>query len=440
MFSAKDLRVLIIPLIVEQALSMAIGAADTVMVASCSEAAVSAVSLIDSINSVFLWMFPAFASGGGIVLAQYMGRQDTEHARRSVGQLMLMMVGFSSLIAVSFLLFRTEILHLLFGKIEADVMAYANTYFLISIFSYPFIGIFNAGVTAFRSIGNSRLSMVSSGIANIINVCGNAILIYGFGMEVKGAAIASLVSRIAAALIVLTRLMHRDCPIGLHRWEDIRPRKSMFLRVVRVGIPSGIESATFNVGKLMVSTLVATLPTAQITANAVGNTLQGLILVPALAIHLAAVPIVGQCIGAGEKEQAKYYSRLLVGICYCCLFVTCGLVLLARMPLLSLFNLTPETTATTLQLLYFYCAAATTLYPIAFTFTPSLRAAGDVRFCLWGAMTGMWVGRVAGSHLMVSLGFGLLGIWMAMGMDWIIRILFYVPRYLSGKWLEKKVI
>lgn len=440
MFSRKALRQLLLPLMAEQALAMTIGMADTVMVASCSEAAVSGVSLIDSVNAVFLWLFPALATGGGVVLAQYIGRGEEDNARRSVGQLALLLVGFSLMISILFMLFRDKLLLLLFGQIEPQVMGYARTYFTVSIISYPFLALYNVGASVFRAVGNSKLSMTVSTAANVLNLIGNAVLIYGFGLEVLGAGLATLASRVLGAVIMVCRLLRPDCAVGVHTLGDLRLQKEMFGRILHIGIPSGLESAAFNIGKLLVASLVSTLPTVAITSNAVMNTLQSIILIPTSAIHLAAVPIVGQCLGAGKTEDAKYYTRWLVGLAYLCLFVTAGGTLLFANPILSLFKLTPETAAVALRLLRFYFCIAVTLYPLAFTITPCLRAAGDVRFCLIGAMTGMWLGRILCSHLFVALGWGIMGIWVAIVADWLIRIAFYLPRYLSGKWLRKRVI
>ena len=252
--------------------------------------------------------------------------------------------------------------------------------------------------------------------------------------------IATLASRILGAVIMLYKLLRPDCRVGMRSFGDLRFQREMFGRILRIGIPSGLESAAFNIGKLLVASLVSTLVTAAITANAVMNTLQSIILIPTSAIHLAAVPIVGQCLGAGKAEDAKYYTKWLVGLAYICLFITAGGTLLFADPILSLFKLTPETTAVALRLLRFYFCIVVTLYPLAFTITPCLRAAGDVRFCLIGAMTGMWLGRILCSHLFVSFGWGIMGVWVAIVADWLIRIAFYLPRYLSGRWLKKKVI
>lgn len=319
-------------------------------------------------------------------------------------------------------------------------MAYARTYFTVSIISYPFLALYNVGASVFRAVGNSKLSMTVSTAANALNLIGNAILIYGFGLEVLGAGLATLASRILGAVIMLYKLLRPDCKVGMHSFGDLRFQKEMFGRILRIGIPSGLESAAFNIGKLLVASLVSTLVTAAITANAVLNTLQSIILIPTSAIHLAAVPIVGQCLGAGKAEDAKYYTKWLVGLAYICLFITAGGTLLFADPILSLFKLTPETTAVALRLLRFYFCIVVTLYPLAFTITPCLRAAGDVRFCLIGAMTGMWLGRILCSHLFVSFGWGIMGVWVAIVADWFIRIAFYLPRYLSGRWLKKKVI
>ena len=319
-------------------------------------------------------------------------------------------------------------------------MGYARTYFTVSIISYPFLALYNVGASVFRAVGNSKLSMTVSTAANVLNLIGNAVLIYGFGLEVLGAGLATLASRVLGAVIMVCRLLRPDCAVGVHTLGDLRFQKEMFGRILHIGIPSGLESAAFNIGKLLVASLVSTLPTVAITSNAVMNTLQSIILIPTSAIHLAAVPIVGQCLGAGKTEDAKYYTKWLVGLAYLCLFITAGGTLLFADPILSLFRLTPETAAVALRLLRFYFCIAVTLYPLSFTITPCLRAAGDVRFCLIGAMTGMWLGRILCSHLFVALGWGIMGIWVAIVADWLIRIAFYLPRYLSGKWLRKRVI
>lgn len=440
MFSGSDLRRLLVPLMVEQALAMMIGMADTVMVASCSGAAVSGVSLVDSINAVFLWLFPALATGGGVVLAQYLGAEDHERARRATGQLVLLLLGFAGIVSVLFFFFQGDILRLLFGAIEPAVMENARLYFLVSICSYPFLALYNVGASVFRAMGNSRVSMVTSVAMNVLNVGGNALLIFGFGMGVLGAGIASLVARILGAGIMLLLLCKPECPVGLQSWRDLAPERTMFRRILSIGIPSGLESAAFNIGKLLVSSLVSTLPTSSITANAVMNSLQSIILIPTAAIHLAAVPIVGQCLGAGKPEEAKHYTGWLIRLAYLCLFVTAGGTLLLSTPIIGLFRLTPETAVQVRELLLYYFCISVTLYPLAFTLTPCIRAAGDARFCMIGAMAGMWLGRIACSHLFVSLGLGLMGVWYSILADWLIRIAFFLPRFLSGRWLKKKVI
>ena len=440
MFSGKDLRRLIAPLMVEQALAMMIGMADTVMVASCSEAAVSGISLVDSINAVFLWLFPALATGGGVVLAQYLGAEDTENARRATGQLVLLLVGFSLLVTTVFFAFQGGILRLLFGAIEPAVMENAKTYFIVSILSYPFLALYNVGAAVYRAMGNSRVSMMTSVAMNVLNIAGNALLIFGFGMGVLGAGIASLAARVLGAVIMLVLLCRPECRVGLQRWRDLAPEGRMFRRILNIGIPSGLESAAFNIGKLLVSSLVSTLPTTSITANAVMNSLQGIILIPTAAIHLAAVPIVGQCLGAGRQQDATYYSKWLLKLAYLCLFITAGGTLLFSSPIIGLFRLTPETATLVHRLILYYFFISITLYPLSFTLTPCIRAAGDARYCMVGAMVGMWLGRIACSYLFVGLGLGLMGIWYAILADWIIRIAFFLPRFASGRWLRHRVI
>ena len=413
MFTRQQLIALLLPLIAEQALSVTIGLADTLMVSSVGEAAVSGVSLVDSFNTLMIQIMSALATGGAVVTSQYIGHQA-----------------------------RHAILRGIFGSIDVDVMRYAETYFLLSALSYPFIGLYNAGAALFRAQGNSKISMMSSLVMNVVNIGGNAVLIYGFKMGVMGAALASLVSRAIACVAVLYLLQRPACPLRVDSLQALAPKARLIQQILRVGIPAGIENGMFQIGKLSVSSLTSTLGTAAIAANAVANTTTTFLNIPANAVGMAALTVVGQCLGAGEKDQAVYYSRRLMLFAYCgAWFMNLSAFLFANKFALGLFSLSPEAYAMALEVMVWFNIVSLFIWPSSFTMPNILRAAGDARFTMTVSIVSMWAFRVGFCYLCV-LAFhgGLLAIWMGMYLDWAFRSLCFFVRFVRGKWLEQQVI
>ena len=414
LFTRQALVALLLPLIAEQALSVTIGLADTLMVSSVGEAAVSGVSLVDSFNTLMIQVMSALATGGAVVTSQYIGHREPKNAKAAAAQILFVLASFSLVVAAVVVVGRHAILRGIFGSIDADVMRYAETYFLLSALSYPFIGLYNAGAALFRAQGNSKISMLSSLVMNVINIGGNAVLIYGFGMGVLGAALASLVSRAVSCLVVLWLLQR----------------------------PAGIENGMFQIGKLSVSSLTSTLGTAAIAANAVANTASTFLNIPANAVGMAALTVVGQCLGAGEKEQAVYYSRRLLLTAYCGAWVmNLSAFLFANRFVISLFNLSPEAQTMALQVMVWFNFVSLFFWPSSFTLPNILRAAGDARFTMAVSILSMWVFRVGFCYVMV-LGFHgrLLSIWMGMFLDWVFRSLCFFVRFARGRWMEQSVI
>ena len=423
LFPRQALVALLLPLIAEQALSVTIGLADTLMVSSVGEAAVSGVSLVDSFNTLMIQIMSALATGGAVVTSQYIGHQEPKNAKAAAAQILFVLSSFSVLVAAVVIGGRHAILRGIFGSIDADVMRYAETYFLLSALSYPFIGLYNAGAALFRAQGNSKISMLSSLVMNVVNIGGNAVLIYGFGMGVMGAALASLVSRAIACAVVLYLLQKPGCAL-------------------RVGIPAGIENGMFQIGKLSVSSLTSTLGTAAIAANAVANTTTTFLNIPANAVGMAALTVVGQCLGAGEKEQAVYYSRRLMLTAYCGAWVmNLSAFFFANRFAVSLFNLSPEAQAMALDIMVWFNIVSLFVWPSSFTLPNILRAAGDARFTMTVSIVSMWTFRVGFCYLAVlCFGGGLLSIWMGMYLDWVFRSLCFYLRFRRGSWLEQSVI
>ena len=442
LFTRQALVALLLPLIAEQALSVTIGLADTLMVSSVGEAAVSGVSLVDSFNTLMIQVMSALATGGAVVTSQYIGHREPKNAKAAAAQILFVLASFSLVVAAVVVVGRHAILRGIFGSIDADVMRYAETYFLLSALSYPFIGLYNAGAALFRAQGNSKISMLSSLVMNVINIGGNAVLIYGFGMGVLGAALASLVSRAVSCLVVLWLLQRPACPLRVDGLRALAPDGGLIRRILRVGIPAGIENGMFQIGKLSVSSLTSPLGTAAIAANAVANTTTTFLNIPANAVGMAALTVVGQCLGAGEKEQAVYYSRRLLLTAYCGAWVmNLSAFLFANRFAISLFNLSPEAQTMALQVMVWFNFVSLFFWPSSFTLPNILRAAGDARFTMAVSILSMWVFRVGFCYVMV-LGFHgrLLSIWMGMFLDWVFRSLCFFVRFARGRWMEQSVI
>ena len=442
LFTRQALVALLLPLIAEQALSVTIGLADTLMVSSVGEAAVSGVSLVDSFNTLMIQVMSALATGGAVVTSQYIGHREPKNAKAAAAQILFVLASFSLVVAAVVAVGRHAILRGIFGSIDADVMRYAETYFLLSALSYPFSGLYNAGAALFRAQGNSKISMLSSLVMNVINIGGNAVLIYGFGMGVLGAALASLVSRAVSCLVVLWLLQRPACPLRVDGLRALAPDGGLIRRILRVGIPAGIENGMFQIGKLSVSSLTSTLGTAAIAANAVANTASTFLNIPANAVGMAALTVVGQCLGAGEKEQAVYYSRRLLLTAYCGAWVmNLSAFLFANRFAISLFNLSPEAQTMALQVMVWFNFVSLFFWPSSFTLPNILRAAGDARFTMAVSILSMWVFRVGFCYVMV-LGFHgrLLSIWMGMFLDWVFRSLCFFVRFARGRWMEQSVI
>lgn len=443
LFSRDALIRLIIPLVIEQLLLMTVGMADTVMVTTAGEAVVSGVSLVDNINNLIIQIFSALSTGGAVVVAQYLGRQEIHGAKTAAKQLLYVMTAISVFLMLVALIFRQHILSLIFGQVEPAVMDSALVYFLLTAAAYPFMGVYNAGAALFRAMGNSKVSMINSLIINIINILVNAILIFGFGMGAAGAGIGTLVSRIAAAIIIMVMLRHPGLTVQVDRVFHFEFNGSMIRRILFIGIPTGLENGMFQAGKLLVLNLITTFGTSAVAANAIANSISGVINVPSSAMGLAIITVVGRCIGAGSTEQATHYTKLLLGCSYLCMFLMGGTLFLSADFLVTLFNLSPEAMVMASQVLK-CCAVANILFwPMAFTLPNSLRAAGDAVFTMVVSLATMFICRVALSYVFScswGLGLGLLGVWLAMFCDWIVRAVFFLGRYLHGDWKKINVI
>lgn len=436
LFSNKQLIRLIIPLIIEQGLTVLVGMCDGVMVSSVGEAAISGVSLVDMINNIVLVLFAALATGGAVVTSQYLGARDMEKARRSVGQLVLMAAFFGVAAMVACLIWGKNLMMLFFGSIEADVMREGMTYFRITALSFPFIALYSAGAAMFRSIGNSKMSMKVSLLMNFLNVTGNALCIYGLKMGVEGVAIPTLISRAVAGVLMLVLAARPEQELRLRPRDLMHIQSNMMRNILHIGIPSAFENSLFQLGRAVVVSMIALFGTSQTSANAVANNLDGVGVIAGQAIGLAMITVIGRCIGAGDQKQAVYYIKKLVLWDYFLQGATNVAILVFMHPLVGMYSsLSPETEQLAILLVAIHAAAAIIFWPVAFVLPNALRAANDVQFTMRVSVLSMLIWRVGFSWLLcVQLEWGAVGVWIAMIIDWICRTAFFVGRTISGKW------
>lgn len=439
LFSNKDLRNLIAPMVIEQLLAVLVGMADTIMVAVVGESAVASVSLVDNINVLLIGLFMALATGGAVVAGQFLGHKDTKKANTASQQLIFFMILFSVLIMIIVYLGKWFILHIVFGQIEPDVMAYADTYLMIVTASIPFIAVYNAGAAIFRVQGNSAISMKVSILMNGINVAGNAILVLGLHCGVEGVAIPTLVSRIVAAVMMICLLFNQKLTIHLSKNMQIRFDWGMIGRILRIGIPNGVENSMFQLGKLVLLSLISTFGTVAITANAVSNTVAAFAILPGQAIGMGMVTVVSQCVGADDYEQVRYYTKKLMKYAIGAMAVT-NLLVMAAIPLVTTaYQLSPETAQITRNILIFHSICAIVIWTFSFTLPNALRAANDVKYAMIVSLLSMWFCRIVmGVVFGAYIGLGVMGIWIAMILDWCVRSIFFLTRYHKGKWERQK--
>lgn len=441
LFPRRALWMLLIPLIIEQMLNSLMGMVDTLMVSRVGAEAISAVSLVDSINNLVLQVFAAMAAGAAIICSQYLGRKDEKGCNDAAKQIVLTVVVISSVIMIIGVGFRKPLLHLIFGSVEEAVMTNAQMYFLITALSYPFIALFQAGAAFYRACGNSKFTMKTALIANVANIVGNTLFIFVLQMGAAGAAVSTLISRALCAFVVFYALRKPGYAIQLKNYFSIRPDLNLIVKILAIGVPSGIENGMFQFGKLAIQSTVSSLGTAAIAAQAMTIIFENVNGMAAVGIGIGLMTVVGQSIGAGRQEEAKYYIVKLAGYAEVAMIISCILVYIAARPVTVLAGMSEESTALCMQMILAITIVKPLLWVPSFTPPNGLRAAGDVRFSMITATLTMWLCRVALSiFLMRVVKTGPIGVWYGMFADWGVRGVIFTIRFVRGKWLRFKII
>ena len=440
-FSNHDLKRFILPVIIEQFLALLVGMADSIMVASSGEHAVSGVSLVDNIFILLIYLFAALATGGSVIMGQYLGQRNQEKANQAVNQLILFTGLLAVVITAGLYLSRNLILHNVFGDIEANVMEAAKTYLLIVSASIPFLALYNAGAAVFRTMGNAQVPMYLSMAMNVINVGGNALLIFGFHMGVAGAAIATLVSRVISGVIITILLAKPTLMLHLQRPFSFRLDFAMLKKIAHIGIPNGLENGMFQLGKIMVLSIITGFGTAAIAANAVSNIIATFQVLPGMSVGMAVITVCSRCIGAGDYDAARFYTRKIVKLVHILIICFSAVTLLALPGIMYLYNLSPEAAGFTKQIIWYHGICCMVFWPEAFTLANTLRAARDVRYCMILSIVSMWVFRICFSYILgVKMGLGVFGVWIAMTIDWAVRAALFIVRYRGTKWQKEAIV
>lgn len=440
-FSNHALLMLIIPVIAEQFLTSLMGLADSMMVSNVDDYSLGAVQLVDSINILVNQAFAALATGGVVICSNFIGQKNKDKAQEAARQVSLSALILSVSITLICLLLRNGILNTVFGKVEDALMVKAQVYFFITILSFPGIALYNAGSAIYRAQGNTRRPLLISIVCNFINIVGNAVFIYVFGLGVAGAALSTFISRWLSAIVVFVYLHNKDQMISIRDYRTIRPQGYLIKRVLALGIPNGIENSMFQFGKLVIQSTVSTMGTVAITAQAMTNIMENVNGVAACGVGIGLMTVVGQSLGAGRKDEARYYVKKMAVWAEIAIILSCLFVFSLRGPITSLGGMNYESA----KLCMYMCGLITIVKPLfwvpAFLPAYGMRAAGDVRFSMILSVISMWTIRVGVTIALVHV-FGFVSpvaVWCGMFSDWFVRGVFFTIRFMSGKWLDHRV-
>lgn len=441
MYTKEQIRRLLIPLMFEQVLNALMGSVDTIMVTNIGSAAISAVSLVDSLNILIINVFAAMATGGAIVCAQYLGSEQKEKANQALEQLIFTVALISLIITIPCILFRRPLLTLIFGSVEKSVMNNSLSYLFITALSYPFIALYNAGAASFRTSQNSRLPMSIAFGSNILNIIGNVFFIFTLNLGVAGAALSTLLSRIISAAIILVLLKQPKQDLYIHSYLQIHPEFTTIKRILKIGIPTGIENGMFQFGKLVIQSTVSTMGTTAIAAQAMVAMLESFACQASIGVGLGMMTVVGKCVGAKKYEQAKHYTVSLTKFAWVVCFICCAIIVLPIKQITTLAGMEPESAKLAIWLTRIVFAYKMIFWTTSFLPSYGLRAAGDVKFSMITSTVSMWVCRVVVTIFLVhQFHMGPLAVWIGMGADWTVRSIIFIARFKSNKWLKNKVI
>ncbi len=441
LFTDSMLKAMIIPLVTEQLLQMVVGLADTMMVSYAGEAVVAGVGLDTMIYTIFIYLFTAISAGGSVVVAQYLGSKNRENSNLSASQI-FHLTGVISLICMALmLLFGSSLLELMYPTTEPATMEACKTYMWIVSLSFPANALYNAGAALYRTMGKTSVTMKVSLVTNLVNVVGNAIGIFVLHAGAAGVAWPTTISWYAAA-IIMTALCFKDGQDVQIQWKQmLKLDVPMSKRILGVAIPNSVENTLFQAAKVVLGVLIATFGTSQIAANSTGQTFWSLAACMGSAMNTIFITVIGRCVGAGDEEAAEWYMKKLTRLSLVLASIWNILIMALTPVLLPLYDLSSETKHLILIIVAIHNLFSATVQPFAMPLSSGLRAAGDVKFTMWASIFCTVICRTFLSFLLAKwLGMGVIGIALAMALDWCIKAVLDIWRFRSGKWKNRRVI
>lgn len=441
LFSNADLKKLIIPLTLEQILFMLVGIADTLMVSALGEEAMSGVSLINILEYFMYTVMSAICSGGGIVISQYIGAKNNLLAKKTANQLLSLAMVIAFILSTLGLIYHKGFLHLLYGNVDTGVMQAADTYFLIAVCSIPCIAIHQACSAMFRSMNETKIPLYTVIVLNITNIIGNYMAVYVLHAGVYGVALATVLARVVGNALMLICSLQTKYVLHINLPELLTFDSFLTRKILSVSIPNSIENGLFAAGKVIMTSIVALFGTTQTAANAVSNTYQISAIFVVNAINMAMLTVVGQCVGANEYEQAKYYVKKLLKLSFWSTAALSVLVIMALPLTLDFYHISAETQRLVIILVILHNVAATILQPLCFNLPNAIRAAGDVGFTMRAGIGSMLIFRLGVAYIAgILLNYQILGVWFAMVADWFVRSLLFTYRWKSGVWKNYRIV
>ena len=453
LFSRRDLLKIIIPVFFQQILAMTVGMINTMMVSNAGDAAVAGVSLVVTLDNVLIVFFTALVTGGSVIVAQRLGTSNTKDISEAAKQLMYATTIVATVVMATVLILRVPLLNALFGDAEPEVLKHANDYFFLVCLSFPFLAISEAAGACFRSSGNSIIPLLTSLSINGILIGCNSIFIIWLDMGAQGAALSTLIARICGAAVLLILVLNKKYPVHIENLFHYKPSLKVIKGILHIGVPNGIENTLFQFGRLLTQSLISTFATAVIAANSMALNLANFQYAVNTAFSVVMIPVVGRCIGAKRIDQTKHYSFKLMMAEYGMMWLVIAFTLIFIRPLMSAYGVSEDAVELTIKLVLYHSIMAAAIYPLGFLLPSTFRAASDVKFTLYVSMISMWCLRVALAYFLAlesvtlfnaitlpGLGMGIMGVWVAMFLDWILRSTLYLIRYLRGRWLKSKLL
>lgn len=466
LFTGKQLLWLILPIVIEQIFSTSLGMLDSIMISHIPNSggnASLAVGNVDYINNLIIQLFSAFATGGAIITSQFLGAKDNENANKSAKQMLILVILISVAIGGLCLALNWPLLKLFYGSVSDEVFGYQQTYFFITAASFPFIGLFNACAALLRVQRKSLFTMISAAISCVLNVGLNGLFLFVAEMGVLGVGLSTLICRAIPAVFMLILLSKKKNTVSVRIFERFRFDGKMLKKILKIAIPSGIESCLFQLGKLMTNTFVNAgcyvqpvldaagnpvlndngLPATiniQANGNTIANQINNIASVVGSGVGTSCLTVIGQAVGAGDSEQCKYYMKKMFLLSYIANGICTGIILACVPYIVNMYGFVIEAKEVGKQCLYFCLCFQFVTYPLSFTTPAILKATSDVKYVMFSAIISMFVMRVGLAFLLTTdkipglPQLGAFGYWIGMCSDWVLRSVLFLSRLLTGRW------